>query len=99
MSEAPVHAPLQRVVGGTAGAGADRSWSKIGMQAQQPARLLRVDVIARGQLVTFRANIGDIEQRLARQLPLKSERPALCVRIQKILLQRAVLRIQQAGWA
>ncbi len=60
MSEAPVHAPLQRVVSGIAGAGAERAWAKIGMQEQPPC-LLRVGVDARGQLVTLRANIGDIE--------------------------------------
>src|SRR5262249_2648285 len=96
LREAPIQAPLQRVVARIALPCADRSRSKVGMQAR-PVWLLRVEVSAGGQLVTPSADIGDIEKRLSRQLPLEAERPALRVGPGKILLERAVLRIQQAG--
>src|SRR5205085_4731463 len=93
---------LQRVIRGIALAGSNRAPSEIGMQAQ-PAGLERIEVGARGQLVAFRPYVRDIEQGIAKnrppQLPLETERPALGVRVAKVLLERAVLRIQEAGLA
>src|SRR5215471_17032143 len=49
--------------------------------------------------MTFRPDVGHIEKDLPRHLPLEAERPSLSVRIPKILLERAVLRIRQTWWA
>src|SRR5205814_1013096 len=68
MSEAPVQARLKRMERGIALTGPNCPSSKIRVQTQ-PAWLERIEIGARSQSVTFRPDIGDIQQSSAENGP------------------------------
>src|SRR5262245_30999990 len=94
MCEAPLHSRLQGMIGEIALAGAHPSLSKQRVETLI-VQLPRIDIHARRQLVAHRADIGCVEEHIARQLALESERPALGVWISKILIERAPLIVQR----
>src|SRR5258708_28704520 len=94
--EAPIHAPLKGVISRIPLARVNEPLPEIWMKTLS-VQQARIDVRPRGQLVTLRADIRNIEEHLVRQLALEPERPALRVRAAKILIDRTALRIQQTG--
>src|SRR5258708_5770836 len=91
--EAPIHAPLEGVISRIPLARVNETLPEIWMKTLS-VQQARIAGGPRGQLVTLRADIRNIEEYLVRQLALEAERPALGVGTAKILIDRTALRIQ-----